>query len=202
MSITHHLDGATLMSFAAGSLPEALAAVAAAHVAACPDCAAEVRGLERVGARLFETLPPAALDRPPPPAASAPGIRGPARIPAAFMGQNFDRVRWRWLAFGIWQSRLPLSRAGKGSLRLLKVSPGQSIPEHGHGGAELTLVLRGSYSDATGCYGEGDVADLDEDIAHSPVAGRETGCVCLIATETPARFKGLVPRLIQPFTRL
>ena len=36
MTITHHLDDATLMSFAAGSLPNALAALAAAHVADVP----------------------------------------------------------------------------------------------------------------------------------------------------------------------
>ena len=36
MTITHHLDDATLMSFAAGSLPNALAAIAAAHIAMMP----------------------------------------------------------------------------------------------------------------------------------------------------------------------
>jgi RNA polymerase sigma-70 factor (ECF subfamily) len=36
MTITHHLDDATLMSFAAGALPAALSAVAAAHADMCP----------------------------------------------------------------------------------------------------------------------------------------------------------------------
>ena len=36
MSITHHLDPATLMSYAAGGLAPALAAVAAQHIAMCP----------------------------------------------------------------------------------------------------------------------------------------------------------------------
>ena len=47
MTITHHLDDATLMSFAAGALPAALSAVAAAHVAMCPRCRREVAALER-----------------------------------------------------------------------------------------------------------------------------------------------------------
>jgi anti-sigma factor ChrR (cupin superfamily) len=56
MTITHHLDDATLMSFAAGSLPAALSAVAAAHVAMCTRCRREVAGLERVGGALLAEL--------------------------------------------------------------------------------------------------------------------------------------------------
>lgn len=201
MTITRHLDDATLMSFAAGGLPEALAAVAAAHVAMCPRCAGEVRSLERVGACFLEALepepvgPPAAVAARAVPAASSGAV-------AALLGSDFDAVRWRWLAIGVWHMRVPLSPGAKGSLRLLKVAPGQTIPEHGHEGSELTLVLRGSYSDETGCYGAGDVADLDEEIEHRPRAHPETGCVCLLASEKLSRFKGIVPRLIQPFTRV
>ena len=49
MTITHHLDDATLMSFAAGALPAALAAVAAAHADMCPRCRREIAALERLG---------------------------------------------------------------------------------------------------------------------------------------------------------
>ena len=51
MTITHHLDDATLMSFAAGSLPDTLAAVAAAHISMCARCRQEVAMLERIGVR-------------------------------------------------------------------------------------------------------------------------------------------------------
>ena len=70
----------------------------------------------------------------------------------------------------MWDHPLPLAGAGK--LRLLKVAPGHGIPEHGHGGAELTLVLRGSFHDETGRYARGDVADLDETVEHQPVVPR------------------------------
>ena len=43
MSITHHPDDSTLMSYAAGSLPAALAVVVAAHLSVCPRCREEVR---------------------------------------------------------------------------------------------------------------------------------------------------------------
>ena len=74
MTITHHLDDATLMSFAAGSLPAALSAVAAAHVAMCTRCHRAVAGLERVGGALLAELLPATLDRAEPPASAIWGL--------------------------------------------------------------------------------------------------------------------------------
>jgi putative transcriptional regulator len=106
-------------------------------------------------------------------------------------------VRWRRLGLGIWHHRLSVQ--GSGALGLLKVAPGRIVPEHGHGGAELTLVLGGSFHDSTGRYRTGDVADLDETIEHEPVADPGPDCVCLVASETPARFRGLFARLVQPW---
>jgi len=74
------------------------------------------------------------------------------------------------------------------------------MPDHGHGGAELTLVLDGAYSDVTGRYCRGDLQDVDETVEHSPVSDPSLGCVCLIASETKAKFKGVVGRLLQPWT--
>ena len=65
-----------------------------------------------------------------------------------------------------------------------------TLPEHGHHGGELTLVLRGGFSDVTGRYGPGDVEDVDNEIEHRPVADPE-GCVCLVGSEGPVRFTGL-----------
>jgi putative transcriptional regulator len=209
MTITHHLDDATLMSFAAGSLPAALSAVAAAHVAMCPRCRREVAGLERVGGALLAELLPATLDRAEPPASAATSLMEVTRqrdadvtdreVPkplARLLDGGLDGVQWRRLGLGVWVHRLAL--AGGGGLGLLKVAPGRVVPEHGHSGAELTLVLRGSFHDATGRYGPGDVADLDETVAHTPVADPGPDCICLVASEKPARFRGLIARLLRP----
>jgi putative transcriptional regulator len=207
MSISHHLDDATLMSFAAGALPGALAAVAAAHADMCPRCRREIAALERLGEAALASLPPVALERPEPSptAPTAAGMRDAFQhasaatdpeIPrplAPLVDGGLDAVAWRWLGPGVWDHPLPLAGAGK--LRLLKVAPGHGIPEHGHGGAELTLVLRGSFRDETGRYARGDVADLDETVEHQPVVPRDGGdCICLIASEAPERFQGLVAR--------
>ena len=76
------------------------------------------------------------------------------------------------------------------------------MPEHGHGGSELTLVLRGAYSDRTGTYRVGDVADLGDSIEHQPIADAKDGCICLIASDKKIRFKSVLARLVQPFTGL
>lgn len=211
MTITHHPDIATLMSCAAGSQPEALAAIVASHIAMCPACAAEVGRMQEIGVALFAGLSPAPVGRDapiaalgareaesePPPAPVEPGDV-PAPI-APLVGAHLDDIRWTPIAPGMWQHRVPLSRGAKGDLRLIKIAPGKKIPEHGHGGEELTLLLRGSYRDELGTFRTGDVADLDTDVEHHPIADPVEGCICLIAHEKRARFKGLIARLMQPF---
>jgi putative transcriptional regulator len=230
MTINHHLDDATLMGYAAGALPNALAAVVAAHAAMCAGCRAEIARHERVGAALLEGVSGVALMRGPPvldgeadgnatvkardaggvavalpaeaAAIQAPGaaVTGGGLPPslARLVGASLDDIRWRPLAIGVWHRRLPLTGASAGDLRLIKAGPGRGLPAHGHSGSELTLVLRGDYADEVGTFGTGDVADLDEDIAHHPVAGA-TGCICLMACEKPARFHGLLARLLAPW---
>lgn len=205
MTITHHLDDATLMSFAAGSLPNTLAALAAAHVSVCSRCQHELRMLERIGGALVAGLAPAILDR------SQPAMPERASLPLAasttageipaplvsLVGGELDQVRWRWIGPGLWHR--PLQVRGGGSLQLIKAAPGASVPEHTHGGSEITLVLRGALIDSTGRYAPGDVADVDEDVEHTPLADAEAGCICVIANEQPTRFRGLLARLMQPW---
>lgn len=216
MAITHHPDVSTLMSCSAGSQPEPLAAVVSSHLSMCPACAREVGRMALIGAALFETIAPTEV------ASEAPVIEARAReaddepasdvrpagrgIPYPLQRKlgltSFDEIPWRRLAPGIWDYRLPLTESVEGDLRLVKVAPGLRVPEHGHGGEELTLLLQGSYSDETGTYRTGDVSDLDDSVEHAPVSDPAEGCICLVASERKARYKGLVARLLQRFTGL
>ncbi|HQX84390.1 MAG TPA: cupin domain-containing protein, partial [Aestuariivirga sp.] len=85
-----------------------------------------------------------------------------------------------------------------GKLFLMRIAPGTAMPEHGHGGEEITLILSGAYNDRFGRYARGDVADLDESIEHQPIVEKDSACICLVATEAPTRFKSWPARLLQP----
>jgi putative transcriptional regulator len=210
MAITHHPAPESLMSCSAGSMPEAFAAVMASHIAMCPGCRKELSMMEQIGAVLLEAMTPTAI------ACEAEVTsmrdlqerdelqpRSDGDVPAPLvrtLGTSLDRVPWKRAGRGIWQHRIALSHEGSSTLRLIKVAAGLSLPEHGHRGSELTLVLRGAFRDARARYATGDVADVDEDIEHGPIADAEQGCICLVATDGKLRFKGRMARILQPLT--
>ncbi len=214
MTITHHPDDSTLMSYAAGSLPTPLAVVVAGHISLCSICAREVRLMESIGVSLMASLVPVDIDRAAPQMAlrameaeisgkSADVIDLDSDVPLplrGLLGARLDDVRWRRLGMGIWNVALPVVGKAEGDLRLLRVGPGCAVPDHGHHGSELTLILRGSYHDAFGDFYPGDVADLGDDAEHRPIAHSTDGCICIIASDRKARFKGLFGRLVQPLT--
>lgn len=206
MTVTQHLDDSTLLSFAAGSLPTALAVVAAAHLAVCPRCRRELAMMERLGGALLGGLPGAAMRGPIPAApeierraasAPSPGATS-SEVPAPLarlIGHDLDALRWRWVGRGSWLRHVPISA---GQLHLFKCASDVVLPEHGHEGSEITMVLRGTLSDSTGRYRPGDVCDLDDSIEHAPTAGAD-GCICVVAQDSPVRFRSLIVRLARPW---
>lgn len=204
----HHIPRDLMDAYASGKLPHAFAVVVAAHVALCDLCRAELEAGDMLGGALVEALPPArvspdalarlmaALDDAAPPPVRPSGIF-PAPVMAALKGHP---PKWRMLGGGIRQQIL--SADAEGSLRLLYIPPGRTVPEHGHRGLELTLVLQGSFSDSLGRFGRGDVESAHADIDHQPVAGPGAPCICLAATDAPLRFQAMIPRLLQPLFRI
>jgi putative transcriptional regulator len=212
--ITHHLDDATIVAYAAGTLGEAHCIVGAAHVAMCATCRSAVRSAEALGGSLMMEQDSDAVSdscR----AATLASLDGVSRVSRVKLispvpdvplplcnvlgGKQLSELKWRSKGPGIAKVDIPLSPGGKSHLQLLRIAPGKKLPDHGHGGEELTLVLRGSYSDHTGRFVAGDVADLDEDTEHEPRVDSDEDCICIIATEAPTRFKSFWARLAQPF---
>ena len=101
---------------------------------------------------------------------------------------------------GIYQHRIFTNDSGQA--RLLKIPAGRPVPEHGHNGRELTLVLAGSFNDKVGEFVRGDVEDVDQEIVHRPVATSVEECICLAVTESPLKFRSLLPKLAQHFIRI
>ena len=210
-TITHHIPDSMLAAYAAGTLPPAFEVVVATHVSMCDTCRASLAAHQAVGGALIESaaaadLPEgmksnvmALLDMPaedPQPAPKRSGI-----YPGPVMQALKNRPpRWKSLGFGVRQSIL--SDGPDGSLRLLHIPPGRAVPDHGHNGMELTLVLQGSFDDETGTFGVGDLEIADEDLEHTPIAGAGDPCICLAATDAPLRFRTFLPRVLQPLFRI
>ena len=213
MKPTHHLDNSTILAYAAGTLNEAFSVVAASHLAVCPACRDAVRAAESLGgellggmadtavsqdcrSRTLAALEQATIHRLPLP---APRSELPAPLSRLIDTGSFTDIAWKKKAPGVAMFDVKLPAQAKGQLKLLRISAGRAMPEHGHGGEEITMVLKGAYRDHMGRFAQGDVADLDEEIEHKPVVEQDCDCICLVATERPTRFKSLAARIIQPF---
>lgn len=221
MTIRHHVTEETLLHYAAGQLSPAPARVVAVHLAACHLCRRRLAAFEAVGGALLEAIEPQPMAAGAFAAALAviedeagaprPLARSPVRgsvtrltddVPLPAVLADCEIGRWRWVGPGIRARRIHLPEDRAARLTLLRVSPGRALPEHGHSGPEFTQVISGSFSDAFGRYGPGDLNETDPDIEHQPIADPGEACICLAALDGGMRMKSLLARLIQPFVRL
>ena len=217
--IRHHLSDSLLIGYSAGQLPEAFNLLVATHVSMCDECRARLAAFDTLGGSLLDALPDAdvgqdslsatmARIRGHAPVARAQGAgarleRAPGLFPEPlrrYVGGDLDAVKWRPVGGGVRQAILPTARDA--SARLLHIPAGVAVPDHGHRGTELTLVLQGAFRDETDRFGPGDVEIATEDLEHTPIAEAGADCICLAATDAPLRFNGFVPRLLQPFVRI
>jgi len=208
----HHPSPEVLMSYAAGSLPEAPSLLVATHLAICPECRVRAGELDALGGAMLEDLSPtkmeadaldrvmARLDEPEPPRAPPPPADPVLPAPLrAYVGRGFDAIAWKKLGRGVEEYRLPIPDADSYTTRLLRVADDREMPTHGHDGDELTLVLAGGFRDGEDSYVRGDVAGADPTVSHSPVADKDGECICLVVTEGKLRFSGLFGPLLTYF---
>ena len=172
MKPNHHLDDSTLLAYAAGTLDEAFSVVAASHVAVCPACRGAVRAAEALGgelldsvggasvsddcrSRTFAALEQAGLYRLP---VAVPRPAFPRALAQFLPVASLDDLAWKKKAPGVAVFDVKLPASARGQLRLLRIGAGRAMPEHGHGGEEITMVLKGAYVDHMGRFAAGDVA--------------------------------------------
>jgi putative transcriptional regulator len=207
--IRHHPAPEILTAYAAGSLHSGAMLAIACHVDICETCRGDVALWESAAGALLEVSEPAALsegafERLLPMLDEALPARRALEIPKYL--QRFDvpapllshRIGMRrWVTPNIWFA--PVAIGGKSSVRTYLVYSRRNtiFPEHTHVGREFTFVMHGSFSDATGTYGKGDLAETDESVMHSPAVTSETDCLCLSSADAPMRLMGLPARIIQ-----
>ena len=215
MSVSQHLDPATIFAYATGDLPEAYSVLVAAHIAVCDTCRSAVRAAEELGGALIEDegAPladnafdrlmteidggPATFQRRLHVAETAKGGEVPFPL-QRLIGNSLDEISWKRLVPGIKKCDLAVESDDQSSLYMLWISPGMKVPEHSHGGVEMTLVLRGAFEDRFGRFGPGDIADHDEDVEHQPTVCGDEPCICIVASDAQVRYKGLLGRIMQP----
>ena len=211
--IKHHLTDALLIAYSAGSLPEGFNLVVATHISMCDECRARMHEFDAVGGAVMEAEPPMGLSdgsfaatlakiaNTPKVEAAAPKAKSDLPAPLQdYVGGDLADVKWCKVGGGVRQAILKTDKSA--SVRLLHIPAGAQMPDHGHRGMELTLVLQGAFKDETDRFGAGDIEVASEDDHHQPVAEEGQDCICLAATDAPLRFNGWIPRIAQPFLRI
>ncbi len=215
--IKHHLNDALLMGYSSGILPEAFNLMVAAHLSLCDECRARSESFDALGGEILDhgnacdvaplrgssfeaTL--ALIDGGPVNETPAPAMPD-AVLPKPlrdYVGGDLDAIRWKSIGMGVKQAILPTSKTA--TARLLLIPAGMAMPDHGHRGTEMTMVLQGAFQDEDGYFARGDVEIADSDLHHTPVADIHEDCICLAVTDAPLQFNGLIPKIAQRFLRI
>lgn len=215
MSVRHQVSDELLMDYASGSLGESWSLAVSTHLALCPESRQRLEAMEMTGGALLTAIDPAERNvdadwekirgllsanvTPSSTKAVAPKVDD-AILPEplrSYAGGDVDKLKWKQLGPGAYHFPIR-TRDGEAIVRLLRIPAGKPVPEHTHGGRELTVVLSGYFKDGNDVFRRGDFEEADEDLMHQPVAGEGEDCICLAVTDAPLKFKSWVVRLLQP----
>lgn len=219
LHVQHHISDELLLDYATGNLAEGWSIAVATHLALCPACRDRLSFMEHTGGQILEATEVMAEEtssadswsamkaklqtQSTSPTAAAEPVPAPTDIPVlpeplrSYLGDDVDRLKWKALGRGAYH--IPIKTGDKESqVRLLKIPAGKPVPEHSHGGRELTLVLKGAFTDGEAVFKRGDIEEADETLTHQPVATQDEDCICLAVTDAPLKFKSLLVRLVQP----
>lgn len=224
----HHPDDLTLLDYAAGSLGLAQALAVSVHLGFCSQCQDQLRKLNALGGVLLEETKPASVgandDQTPEqsdsqaeeldksfealmarieaePANASPkqetvGFHNPLE---RYLPAPLDELDWQQQTREI--AKFDLTNVvdmGSARVALQKIKAGAKVPVHTHRGNELTVVLKGGFSDELGVYHAGDYIARDPSHKHSPTALQNEDCVCLTVLDAPMKFTGPLMRWLNP----
>jgi len=215
MKVRHHVSDELLLDYASGSLAESWSLAVATHLALSPDARKRLAAMEMTGGALLSEIVPdepvtddqwqairARLRQEMPfeknQAATSASTRSVLPEPLlSYTGGDVDTLKWKPLGPGACHFPIP-TRDGEAKVRLLRIPAGKPVPEHTHGGRELTVVLSGSFHDGDEVFHRGDFEEADQDLTHQPIAGEGSECICLAVTDAPLKFRSWFVRLVQP----
>lgn len=211
--VRFHPDARFLTDYAAGSLPVSQALCVATHLHYCPGCRLRVGELTELGAELFmQQQPAAAVDGPSfeklltriatrpamgTPQAGATSDSKVSSLPRTLhklAGANLEKVKWNKVGSKFRYASLNVGDRAR-ETSLLDIKAGGSVPHHRHQGDEITVLLKGSFSDQEGKYVVGDFIVRTKGETHRPVASQDQDCLCLAALDAPIVMSNWLVRL-------
>lgn len=209
----HHPSKDLLTEFSAGTLDTAQAVAISAHLHYCHKCRQTVQEMEQLGGAMLEELSPQAL-----PETSFDDLMDAIdrkdqsitantealdhTLPRAIMRMINDApLKWRKVTNSLKTATLTAGQ-NQYEVSLQKIQAGGTVPKHDHRGMEITVVLKGSFSDQHGIYQEGDFLIKQPGDVHQPVSAHHQDCLCLSIQAAPVRLMGLFGKLMNPFIRL
>jgi putative transcriptional regulator len=210
-----------LAEYSAGSLAWAISLGVAAHIDMCSECRSRVAGLNRIGAALLDTCPKHDVDdgafeqlmgrirQTQPQAARSESELPKSAINKDKMLINLPKVvnkllpkdkplDWKHVSPALKMARLKTGQ-NQYEVAFHKISLGGKVAEHDHKGLEITLVLKGSFSDGDGVYTPGDFLVRQQGEVHRPTAAQNEDCLCFSIVEAPVHLTGLLGKFINPF---
>jgi putative transcriptional regulator len=195
-----------MAGYAAGTLSAPLHSLVGAHLELSPRNRGYVRSLETLKADgLLECEPKPLRNRDSALAAILSGHAAPEAAPPAddvfpvslrrYLDVGSQQVPWRFRLPGVKEYRVADSDRGEAVLYWIRA--GRGMPSHTHEGLEVTLVLRGGFTDPDGHYRRGDIAVADSEVDHHPVADDDEDCICFAVTDAPLTLTGPIARLFR-----
>lgn len=224
--VSFHPDSKFLTDFAAGSLPVSEAICVAAHLEFCAKCRSHVQQLSDLGAHLMANIESPAVPADDPaldkdfeslmqridagaaeadpvtltPVRTQPNPLGLPRVVQKMTDSNLQSLNWAQLGKSLRIAPIKLGEKAR-STALYDIKAGGRMPEHEHRGEEITVLLKGSFSDAEGKYVKGDFVVRHAGERHQPTATLDTDCICLVSLEAPVKPSSIWYRLLEPFVQ-
>ncbi|MCC5980886.1 MAG: cupin domain-containing protein [Oceanicaulis sp.] len=208
------IDDGLLLDHAAGNGPRALQLLAECQSEINPVAGGRTLAAEAVFGTMLDELGPASLR--PDALSDVLGHLGeaerageaiaqdgiPAPLQTILNRQTGGELRWHRRLGGVREIVLEELCEGETEASLIQLMPGGGIPDHNHGGEELTLILSGAFHDGRALYRAGDLCSAAPGTRHRPRVRGDEPCICLAVSLAPWKpanpLYGVADRLTRP----
>ncbi len=227
--IQHHPDDNLLVEFANGTLDTAQAIAVNTHLHFCTKCQQNVQRIEQIGGVMLATLEPQplaedsfdklmdSLEALPATTAKKALSPKPQRSENSKEAEELSKqygplptvvtkminnrsLKWRHVNSSL-ETRPLVAGQQIHQVSLQKINAGGIVPEHDHRGTEMTVILKGSFSDKQGIYQEGDFVVKQPGDIHQPISASNIDCLCLSVESAPVKLTGFWGRILNPFIK-